>query len=70
MDKVKPPRPIHNTNSPNFVKLDYTDICNCIVALENLEGDITNNEYVTLERCKLIRKFAEEKKEREANGTR
>lgn len=52
-------RNIHNTNSVNFVKLDYKDICYCLDWAKDLE--LSQDEEVTIERLKIIKKFMEKK---------
>lgn len=56
------PRVAHNTNSPNYVRLDYNDI-NIIMRLfeETPLTECTEDELVTYERLKVIRKFMEDK---------
>lgn len=55
-------RQVHNTNSPNFVKLDYTDITNILSIIEENPLDTYNeDELVTIERLKIVKKFMERK---------
>jgi uncharacterized protein YjcR len=50
-------RPVHNTNSPNFVKLDYEDLSNILALFgeQDCEDCLTSSERVTYERVTRIR---------------
>lgn len=54
------PRPIHNTNSVNYIKLDYWDMCYSLSALESFD-DLTEDEKVTVERLKIMKGFMKRK---------
>lgn len=59
-------RPVHNTNSPNFIKLDYTDLCYIVAWTTDLE--LSPDEKVTLDRVKLMKELMEEKREAHLKG--
>jgi hypothetical protein len=50
-------RPVHNTNSPNFVKLDFEDLSNILELYgKRVESEIlSSSELTTKERVTKIR---------------
>ena len=69
------PRTVHNTNSPNFIKLDWADL-NYILEWsqyastsdEKDDGGLTDDELVTKDRVKLMKQLMEEKREMALKG--
>jgi len=65
-------RPVHNTNSPNFIKLDYQDLtyikewASSYLKERTTDGmELTKftDMEVTIQRVELMMKFMEEKRE-------
>lgn len=57
-------RSVHNTNSRNFVKLDYTDLQHCLRWSSEL-GEMSEDELVTVERLKIVATFMKRKYEQD-----
>ena len=57
-------RPVHNTNSPNFIKLDYMDLTYIKEWAEFSANakHLSDDELVTLKRVELMMEFMEEKR--------
>lgn len=60
------PRQVHNTNSPNFIKLDWTDLNHILSWSEDLE--LSQDETVTRDRVAFMKQLMEEKRAESLKG--